>query len=76
MERKDPKQKAKEMTEDFLLHVHQGGESHKSTEEREFENAKDCAIAAVGYLIKETGAKYWYDVKREISSLNYQEFSS
>ena len=28
-----------------------------------------CALIAVDELIKETGSKYWYDVKREIELL-------
>lgn len=33
------------------------------------EDAIYCALIAVDELIKETGAKYWYDVKREIELL-------
>jgi hypothetical protein len=31
--------------------------------------AQQCALIAVDELIKETGKKYWYDVKREIKEL-------
>lgn len=31
--------------------------------------AKRCALIAVDELIKETGAKYWYNVKSEIEKL-------
>lgn len=31
--------------------------------------AKQCALIAVEELIKETGSKYWYDVKHEIEKL-------
>ena len=31
--------------------------------------SKQCALIAVEELIKETGAKYWYDVKKEIELL-------
>lgn len=31
--------------------------------------AKQCALIAVDELIKETGSKYWYDVKQEIELL-------
>jgi hypothetical protein len=34
-----------------------------------FEDAKQCALIAVDELIKETGAKYWYNVKKEIEKL-------
>jgi hypothetical protein len=33
----------------------------------EFE--KQCALVVVNELIKETGSKYWYDVKHEIEKL-------
>jgi len=36
---------------------------------KEKENAKRCALIAVNELIKETGKKYWYDVKTEIENL-------
>ncbi len=31
--------------------------------------AKQCALIAVDELIKETGSKFWYDVKQEINKL-------
>jgi len=72
----EPKERAKEFIERFLLHVHQGGESHHSLEEREFLNARDCAIISVEYLTSETGSKYWYEVKKEISNFKFEEFNS
>ena len=33
------------------------------------DNAKQYALIAVNELIKETGSKYWYDVKQEIEKL-------
>ena len=33
------------------------------------ELAKQCALITVDELIKETGSKYWYDVKKEIEKL-------
>ena len=36
---------------------------------KEIENAKRCALIAVDALIKETGKRYWYDVKTEIEKL-------
>ena len=36
---------------------------------KEIENAKRCALIAVDELIKETGNRYWYDVKTEIEKL-------
>lgn len=34
-----------------------------------FEDAKQCALLVVDELIKETGAKYWYNVKLKIEEL-------
>jgi hypothetical protein len=34
-----------------------------------YEEAKECALIMVNELIKETGSKYWYDVKHEIKKL-------
>lgn len=34
--------------------------------------AKKLAIIAVEELIKQTGSKYWYDVKREIEQYDYK----
>ena len=33
------------------------------------ETLKQCALIAVDEIIKETGSKYWYDVKLEINKL-------
>jgi hypothetical protein len=35
----------------------------------EFPTAKLCAIKIIDELIKETGSKYYYDVKKEIEKL-------
>ena len=32
-------------------------------------DCRQCAIITVDKLIKETGGKYWYDVKRELENL-------
>ena len=34
-----------------------------------YPHAIKCALIAVDELIKKTGSKYWYDVKREIELL-------
>ena len=34
-----------------------------------FYDAKECALIAVNELIKETGSKYWYNVKQELEKL-------
>jgi hypothetical protein len=31
--------------------------------------AKQCALITVNELIKETGSKYWYDVKKELEKM-------
>jgi hypothetical protein len=33
------------------------------------EKAQQCALVAVNQLIKETGAKYWYEVKQEVENI-------
>lgn len=35
----------------------------------EDEISKKCALITVNKLIKETGSKYWYNVKKEIENL-------
>ena len=55
-----PKEKALELYEKFIF---------PCWECNEFAKAKECALIAVDELIKETGSKYWYDVKLEINKL-------
>ena len=55
-----PKAKALELYEKFTF---------PCWECDEFAKAKECALIAVEELIKETGSKYWYDVKLEINKL-------
>lgn len=54
-----PKQKAEELIDKFQNVI-------IDTYLSQFKNAKECALLAVEELIKETGKKYWYDVKLEI----------
>ena len=75
MEKEAPKDIANRMVSDLIHLVHVGGDV-KSEDEREFDNAKDCAIISVKYLISETGAKHWYNVKSEILKLKYEDFNS
>jgi hypothetical protein len=42
---------------------------HDPTEPQGDDIAKQCALIAVKELIRETGSKYWYDVKQEIENL-------
>lgn len=55
-----PKEKAIDLYEKFIF---------PCWECDEFARAKECALIAVDELIKETGSKYWYDVKLEINKL-------
>ena len=56
------KEKAKDLVfqYDFLQAVIEGFS---------FYDAKQCALIAVNELIKETGSKYWYNVKQELEKL-------
>ena len=55
-----PKEKAIELYEKFTF---------PCWECDEFARAKESALIAVDEIIKETGSKYWYDVKLEINKL-------
>lgn len=55
-----PKEKARELYEKFTF---------PCWECDEFAKAKESALITVDELIKETGSKYWYDVKLEINKL-------
>ena len=55
-----PKEKAEDLYEKFIF---------PCWECDEFARAKEYALIAVEELIKETGSKYWYDVKLEINKL-------
>lgn len=61
-----PKEKAIELVNDFMLL-----KSNKMSDYSriEFPTAKLCAIKIIDELIKETGSKYHYDVKKEIEKL-------
>ena len=54
------KEKARELYEKFTF---------PCWECDEFAKAKESALIAVDELIKETGSKYWYDVKQEIEDI-------
>ena len=60
------KEKAKHLVEMYV-----GLSSNKLSDYSriEYPTAKQCALLSVEELIKETGAKYWYDVKRELEKL-------
>jgi hypothetical protein len=55
-----PKEKAEELVHKMYVGFVHDLYSYK---------AKQCALIAVEELIKETGSKYWYDVKHEIKKL-------
>jgi hypothetical protein len=62
-----PKEKAKEMIDEFLLI--RNALYRIAREEVLLNVAKQNAIITVNHLIKETGKKYWYDVKNQLHKL-------
>ena len=58
------KEKAKELVDKFWY-----VEPEESCNGMEYQMAQQCALITVNELIKETGSKYWYDVKKEIEKL-------
>jgi len=60
------KEKAEQLVNYFMLL-----KSYKMSDYSriEFPTAKICAIKVIDELIKETGSKYHYDVKKEIEKL-------
>jgi hypothetical protein len=62
-----PKEKAKELVNDFH-NIDSDAEMFDGFEMKLF-YAQRCALIAVDELIKETGKKWWYDVKLEIEKL-------
>ena len=59
-----PKEKAIELVSSF---DELGRDFTRGVSMKEF--SKQCALLAVDELIKETGSKYWYNVKLEIQKL-------
>jgi hypothetical protein len=61
-----PKEKANELVDYFI-----SLKSNKMSDYSQIElpTAKLCAIKIIDELIKETGSKYHYDVKKEIKKL-------
>jgi hypothetical protein len=59
-----PKEKAIELIKKMKFATDEFGYININTERH-----KQCALIAVDELIKETGSKYWYDVKRELENL-------
>jgi len=60
-----PKEKAIQLVDKFENHSFEDINRRISA----FSSAKQCALLAVDELIKETGSKYWYNVKLEIEKL-------
>ena len=62
-----PKEKAEELFTNYLILF------PEFYNDKEYgyndDKAKQCTLIAVDELIKETGSKYWYDVKQEIEKL-------
>jgi len=65
-----PKEKAEELVKIYLL-LHRGEYDNDLINKKIVFNYidKEAAIILVNELIKETGSKYWYDVKQEIKKL-------
>jgi hypothetical protein len=68
------KEKAKELVDKFYVPLPLIREVITKVKKIPFEYddwkvAKQCALIAVDELIKETGSKYWYEVKQEICDL-------
>lgn len=61
-----PKEKAKELVDKYKYLYDDDGKLYLHAS---LNIAKRYALIAVEELIKETGAKYWYDVKKEIELL-------
>jgi hypothetical protein len=59
-----PKEKAIQLVNSF---DELGRDFTRGVSMKEF--SKQCALLAVDELIKETGSKYWYNVKLEIEKL-------
>jgi hypothetical protein len=60
-----PKEKAEELFKQYYSYL----KANLMNDREAWEDAKVCALIAVKELIKETGSKYWYDVKQEIEKL-------
>lgn len=58
-----PKEKARELYEKFSGFIPQKSWASKNY------SAMECALIVIDELIKETGSKYWYEVKKEIINL-------
>ena len=64
------KEKARELVDKFINYSYfSDGNNSMNRSYQQEDNAIQCALIAVDELIKETGAKYWYDVKQEIEKL-------
>jgi len=59
-----PADEAYELIQEFYPNV-----QWKLGQEDCLKRAKQCALITVNRLIKETGSKYWYNVKKEIEKL-------
>jgi hypothetical protein len=64
------KEKAKQLVDEFLPYVDWSDLQIDCTNRQwAIRNAKQCALTTVNELIRETGSKYYYDVKSEIEKL-------
>lgn len=60
---------AKEKAEILFKEYYSYLKANLMNDKEAWEDAKVCALIAVDELIKETGSKYWYEVKQEIEKL-------
>jgi len=60
-----PKEKADELFNKYYSYL----KSNLMNDKEAIDDAKQCALIAVDEVIKETGSKYWYEVKQEIEKL-------
>ena len=63
-----PKEKAEELVNKFREYAN-GDEHGRFSPGIEKLNGKHCALIAIDELIRETGSKYYYEVKQEIEKL-------
>jgi hypothetical protein len=62
-----PKEKAKYLFDGYWTYLR----ANLMYDEEAREDAIVCSLILINEMIKETGSKYWYDVKKEIENHNY-----
>ena len=65
-----PKEKAKDLVEIYVdVNEFYNLQNNNKVVVRNYNFGKQCVLIAVNELIKETGSKYWYNVKQEIENI-------